>query len=118
MARQFAALGYDLALCARRTERLDELKKDIANDHPGVRVEVKALDVVETRPDIRTPFGIVHRPGALNPAAKSFIIQSHADLTSWNSRIAAHERAGNTLLESSLLADDELRNRRVDGCHQ
>lgn len=74
--------------------------------------------VVETRPDIRTPFGIVHRPGALNPAAKSFIIQSHADLTSWNSRIAAHERAGNTLLESSLLADDELRNRRVDGCHQ
>lgn len=67
--------------------------------------------VVETRPDIRTPFGIVHRPGALNPAAKSFIIQSHADLTSWNSRIAAHERAGSSLLEASLLADDELRGR-------
>jgi short-subunit dehydrogenase len=45
MALQFAALGYDLALCARRTERLEELKKEIANDHPGVRVEVKALDV-------------------------------------------------------------------------
>lgn len=71
--------------------------------------------VVETRPDIRTPFGIVHRPGGLNPAAKSFVIQSHADLTSWNSRIAAHERAGNSLLEASLLADDELRNRSVDG---
>jgi len=45
MALQFAALGYDLALCARRTERLDDLKKEIANDHSGVRVEVKALDV-------------------------------------------------------------------------
>ncbi|HYU86517.1 MAG TPA: SDR family oxidoreductase [Kribbellaceae bacterium] len=45
MAVQFAALGYDLALCARRTDRLDDLKKQIANDHPGVRVEVKALDV-------------------------------------------------------------------------
>ncbi|MGH3349623.1 MAG: LysR family transcriptional regulator [Nocardioides sp.] len=74
--------------------------------------------VCETRPDIRTPFGIVHRPGALNPAAKSFIIQSHADLMSWNSRIAAHERAGSSLLEASLLADDELRKRSVDGCHQ
>jgi len=45
MASQFAALGYDLALCARRTERLEELKKEIANEHPAVRVEVKALDV-------------------------------------------------------------------------
>src|SRR6266508_2888505 len=45
MAVQFAALGYDLALCARRTERLDDLKKQIAGGHPGVRVEVKALDV-------------------------------------------------------------------------
>lgn len=45
MARQFAALGHDLALCARRTERLEELKKEISNEHPAVRVEVKALDV-------------------------------------------------------------------------
>ena len=29
MARQFAALGHDLALCARRTERLEELKAEI-----------------------------------------------------------------------------------------
>ena len=44
MARQFAALGYDLALCARRTEQLEELKKEIESAH-DVRVEVKALDV-------------------------------------------------------------------------
>ncbi|WP_242497515.1 SDR family oxidoreductase [Nocardioides oleivorans] len=45
MARQFAALGYDLALCARRTDRLDSLAADITAAHPAVRVSVKALDV-------------------------------------------------------------------------
>ena len=47
MARQFAALGHDLALCARRTDRLDELKNEIAKDHPERRVEVRALDVTD-----------------------------------------------------------------------
>ena len=45
MARQFAAHGNDLALCARRTERLDELKAEILAAHHGVRVELRALDV-------------------------------------------------------------------------
>lgn len=45
MARQFAALGYDLALAARRTERLEVLKGEILGSHPGRRVEVRALDV-------------------------------------------------------------------------
>ena len=41
MARQLAALGYDLALCARRTDRLEQLAASL----PGVRVSVRALDV-------------------------------------------------------------------------
>lgn len=45
MARQFAALGRDLALCARRTERLDALRDEIATQHPAVRVAVRQLDV-------------------------------------------------------------------------
>lgn len=45
MARQFAALGYDLALCARRTDRLAGLKAGILAADPGRRVELKALDV-------------------------------------------------------------------------
>ncbi len=39
MARQFAALGHDLALTARRTDRLDALKAEISATHPDRRVE-------------------------------------------------------------------------------
>ena len=45
MARQYAALGYDLALCARRTDRLDSLRSEILAAHPDRRIVVKALDV-------------------------------------------------------------------------
>ena len=47
MARQFAALGYDLALCARRTDRLETLRKEIVGAHPERRVELRALDVTD-----------------------------------------------------------------------
>jgi short-subunit dehydrogenase len=45
MARVFAAKGRDLALCARRTDRLDELKAELLERHPGITVAVAALDV-------------------------------------------------------------------------
>lgn len=45
MARAFAAKGRDLALCARRTDRLDELKAELRERHPGITVAVAALDV-------------------------------------------------------------------------
>src|ERR1700759_5563018 len=45
MARAFAAKGRDLALCARRTDRLDELKAELAQQYPDVKVAVAALDV-------------------------------------------------------------------------
>ena len=45
MARQFAALGRDLALCARRTERLAQLRAEIVAQHPSVRVAIRQLDV-------------------------------------------------------------------------
>lgn len=44
MAREFAARGHHLALCARRTERLEALKAELEAAH-GVRVELAALDV-------------------------------------------------------------------------
>ncbi|KUH92678.1 SDR family oxidoreductase [Mycobacterium sp. IS-3022] len=45
MARAFAAKGRDLALCARRVDRLDELKAELLERHPGIEVAVAALDV-------------------------------------------------------------------------
>lgn len=45
MARAFAAKGRDLALCARRTDRLDELKNELTQQYPGITVAVAALDV-------------------------------------------------------------------------
>jgi short-subunit dehydrogenase len=45
MARQFAALGHDLALCARRVDRLDELRSEIRAAHPDRTVLTRALDV-------------------------------------------------------------------------
>ena len=45
MARAFAAKGRDLALCARRTDRLDELKAELIAQYPDIKVAVAELDV-------------------------------------------------------------------------
>jgi len=45
MARQFAALGRHLALCARRTDRLEALRAELSARNPGVRIAVRSLDV-------------------------------------------------------------------------
>lgn len=44
MARKFAFLGYDLAICARRLERLDALKTELQKQY-GIKVLTKVLDV-------------------------------------------------------------------------
>lgn len=45
MARLFAKLGYNLAICARRTERLEQLKSELLQQYPDIRIEYRALDV-------------------------------------------------------------------------
>ena len=47
MARQFADLGYDLAITARRTDRLDELAAEITAKHADRKILTKALDVTD-----------------------------------------------------------------------
>ena len=45
MARLYAGMGRNLALCARRTERLDVLRDSLVAEYPGIRVSVMQLDV-------------------------------------------------------------------------
>jgi len=47
MARQFAAKGRELALCARRLDRLEELRSEILATHPGASVVLRSLDVTD-----------------------------------------------------------------------
>ncbi|WP_404366491.1 SDR family oxidoreductase [Marinobacter sp.] len=45
MAREFAGRGCNLAICARRTERLEELREELLKRHPTLKISVRALDV-------------------------------------------------------------------------
>ncbi len=45
MAREFAARGDNLALCARRTDRLQALREELAARHPEITISIRALDV-------------------------------------------------------------------------
>ena len=45
MARAFAAKGRDLALCARRLDRLEELKAELNRRYPDITVAIAELDV-------------------------------------------------------------------------
>ena len=45
MARQLAARGHDLVVCARRGDRLESLREELLGRHPGRRVETRTLDV-------------------------------------------------------------------------
>lgn len=47
MARIFAAKGRNLALCARRMDRLEALKTELEEKHPDIRVLIKPLDVAD-----------------------------------------------------------------------
>lgn len=67
MATIFASLGYNLGLCARRTERLASLKETLLKEHPSIRVEIKALDVsdydavFEVFKAFHADFGVIDR---------------------------------------------------------
>lgn len=45
MAKEFAAKGRNLALCARRTDRLNALKQELNEKYPDIKVSVQELDV-------------------------------------------------------------------------
>lgn len=63
MAREYAARGYDLALCARRTGALKALRDEIKQQFRDLRVEIAELDVTDFSKvaivfrDVRVQFG-------------------------------------------------------------
>lgn len=66
MARRFAAMGRDLALAARRTDRLDALQQELQAAHPGVRVVTAAMDVDDPESVARVVPQLVERLGGLD----------------------------------------------------
>lgn len=47
MARRYAARGHNLALCARRMDRLEALRQELVAQTPGIDVQIAALDVTD-----------------------------------------------------------------------
>lgn len=47
MARAWAAKGCDLALCARRSDRLEQLQSELQQQHADIRVAIRQLDVCD-----------------------------------------------------------------------
>lgn len=47
MAKELAKKGNNLALCARRTDRLDDLKTELLGINPDITVLIKSLDVTQ-----------------------------------------------------------------------
>ena len=45
MAAEFAKQGSNLALCARRLDRLEELRSELLAVNPNIKVLIKSLDV-------------------------------------------------------------------------
>ena len=47
MAREFAVRGRNLALCARRTDRLEQLRDELSAAHPEITIAIRTIDVSE-----------------------------------------------------------------------
>lgn len=45
LALELAAHGHDLALCARRQDKLSALRTAVLQQHPAIKVEIRTLDV-------------------------------------------------------------------------
>lgn len=58
-ARQFAKLGTNLILIARRQERLEKLKQEILNHYPDLDVVIKVVDLSKSSLYILIFFNLV-----------------------------------------------------------
>ena len=66
MAKQYAHMGRNLALCARRTENLIELKQEIDNINSDITVAIRTLDVNEHEQVFKVFNELCHELGHLD----------------------------------------------------
>ena len=93
MARRFAAMGRDLALAARRVERLEALQQELLAAHPGIRVEVAAMDVDDPESVASVVPDLVARLGGLDRFVVNAGIGKGASIGSgkaWANRAVLH----------------------------
>ena len=93
MARRFAAMGRDLALAARRVDRLEALREELLDAHPGIRVEVAAMDVDDPESVASVVRDLVERLGGLDRFVVNAGIGKGASIgsgTAWANRAVLH----------------------------
>jgi short-subunit dehydrogenase len=98
MAREFAARGRNLALCARRTDRLEALKADLLRERPDLTIAVAGLDVNEHHrvPEVFADLG--HELGGIDRVIVNAGVGGGAPLGS------GYPGANTATLETNLVA--------------
>lgn len=66
MAREFAARGANLALFARRTDRLEALRDELLAQHPGITVVLRTVDVNDHEGVFAAVRGIADELGSID----------------------------------------------------
>jgi short-subunit dehydrogenase len=97
MARRFAAMGRDLALVARRTDRLELLQEKLLAAHPGIRVETAALDVDDPEAVATVVSALADRLGGFDRVIANAGIGKGASVGSGKARVNRAVLATNVL---------------------
>jgi short-subunit dehydrogenase len=98
MAREFASRGRNLALCARRSERLLELRAELRASAPEVNVAVRALDVTDSAAVFRVFRELAGELGSLDRVIVNAGVNPGKPIG------AGHFEANRRTLETNLIA--------------
>jgi NAD(P)-dependent dehydrogenase (short-subunit alcohol dehydrogenase family) len=99
MAREFASRGRNLALCARRGDRLHELQAELRASAPEARVLVRTLDVNDSAAVFRTFRELAAELGSLDRVIVNAGVGKGAKPLG-----TGHFEANRQILETNLVA--------------
>ena len=123
MAREWAAKGCNLALCARRADKLEALQRELQQANPNIRVLVRGLDVCdydqvfEVFRAFRDELGSLDRVvvnagiGSSQPIGRGhFAANRHTAETNFIAAIAQSEAAMEIFGETTMLQFEDFGN--------